>query len=77
MVAAVTRDPLETGAIERHMRTRGFAERLGISHSLAKLIVARREIDHVKIGTAVLIPESAVQAYLDRRRVKAGTPEAA
>ncbi len=58
-------------AIERHMTTREVAKLTGKSEGLIRKIVARRDIEHVRIGTSISIPESALRKYLERNRVPA------
>jgi excisionase family DNA binding protein len=57
--------------LEKHYRARTLAPRLGISLSFAKLLLARRDIETVRVGTAVLVSESAVLTYLAKHRIPA------
>ncbi len=55
--------------VEQHYRARGLAERLGVSSSFAKRLLASRQIETIRLGKAVLVSESAVKAYLERNRI--------
>lgn len=47
------------------------AQRLGISPSLLYQIVARRAIDHYRVGGKIVFAEGDLDAYLARSRVPA------
>lgn len=57
--------------IERHYSVNQVAEATGKSNGLIRKLVANREIAHVRLGTAIAIPESSLRDFLDRNRVPA------
>jgi excisionase family DNA binding protein len=56
-------------------RRKALAKRLGISERFVATLLARREFETVRIGSAVLVSEQAVLDFLERHRVPARDPE--
>jgi len=57
--------------IERHYSVNQVAQATGKSNGLIRKLVANREIAHVRLGTAIAIPESSLRDFLARNRVPA------
>lgn len=55
--------------IEQHYSCRQVAAKLGVSHGTVHKAVTEGRLGAVSFGHRLLIPESAVQQYLDTHRL--------
>jgi len=61
-------------SFERHYRPTEFSRHTGLSLSMVRKLIANRELRHVRAGSAVLIPESAIAEFFKRNRVATREP---
>lgn len=55
-------------AIGNHLTTGDVAERLGVSRGRVRQFHVRRQLVGEKVGTILLFPKSAVEAFASRHR---------